>query len=663
MMTPARDTSSPVARARSIVACGLAYLAAWIVFLAGELIWAANRDGPPQNAWQRLLAADIDTLVYLLFLVAAPIAWFRGGTNSGGSGGRLLRVWQCGQSWLKRVAQSPRGSIHRGAALSAVVAAASLATSACVGEKFNHLPPAYHDEYSYLFQAKTFLAGRVSYPCHPAAPLFDQMHVLNDGRFASRYFPGTGAWLVPFVAMGHPWGAQWLAGALCASLVFWCGRELAGDLAGLLAGLLTALAPGMALFSNLLLAHHPTLVGLSLFLLGYLRLLRRPSLGWAFAAGAGLGFAALCRPMTAAGVALPFGLHCLWWWLGSSKKNESDLAETDQVSRTLSLREGSPDSHQTVTGRPEMPANRDRRAPTRVVLAMAAPLLACGGLMFVYNASITGSGWKTPYSLYTDLYTPRHVYGFENVVRGERRVGPRVIEKYDAWAENLTPKLAAHNVVRRLIASGQWTLGLIPLSLALVAGLARWTDLNTGTRLIFAGIVSLNAVHVPYWFVGMHDYHYVFESGPLWLLWTAAVTIESLRVWHVQRRDVMAIWCLALLVAAVTMNYGIRGGLWSTPLDKGLAEVLFPRIRYGRFAARIADEVAPRPALVLVDDDPSDRHIDYVVNDPDLAADVLMGRYLPNTIPVAEIRRLYPERTLFLYRVRDDVLQKIPSEQ
>src|SRR5207342_1934219 len=97
---------------------------------------------------------------------------------------------------------------------SLLVAGVSLGTSAWLGRHFEGLPPAYHDEYSYLFQARTFLAGRVSFPSHEAARLFDQMHVLNEGQFASRYFPGTGLWMAPFVALGNPWWGHWFAGAL-----------------------------------------------------------------------------------------------------------------------------------------------------------------------------------------------------------------------------------------------------------------------------------------------------------------------------------------------------------------------------------------------------------------------------------------------------------------
>ncbi len=209
------------------------------------------------------------------------------------------------------------------ACLLASIAASAWIASTEVGAKpamrFGDLPPAYHDEFSYTLQAKTFLAGRLSFPSDPHLPeLFDQMHVLNEGRFASRYFPGVGMWIAPFLAMGHPYWGQWLAGGLAAFFVFWAGRELAGNRVGLAAGLLTALSPGMVLFSNLLLSHEPTMAALALFLFAFVRFMRTGRASDAFWAGCGLSFAMLCRPMTAAGFGLPFGLWFAWRLVGQA---------------------------------------------------------------------------------------------------------------------------------------------------------------------------------------------------------------------------------------------------------------------------------------------------------------------------------------------------------
>ncbi len=610
------------------------YLVAWGVFFEVEM------DRPTVQIDRRtpvewFLHARVDALVFLALLAAAPLCWWLGRYEflRGGSPlDRLLRrigaLLDAPLEWIA----APAESVYRAVLLSILVGSVSLAASAAVGSKFGDLPPAYHDEYSYLFQAETFLAGRVSFPSHEGARLFDQMHVLNEGRFASRYFPGAGAWMAPFVAAGHPYWGHWLAGALCAVLMFWIGRELDGDGAGLLAGLLTALSPGMALFSNLLLAHHPTLVGLGAFIYAALRMMRGTSAGWGFVAGIGLAFAMLCRPMTAAGVALPFGMYFLWWARRMSKSagNEPIANISEQAS----------------------PRPLDRPQAILALAALGMPLVAAGIGLFFYDRAITGDGWKTPYSLYTEIYTPRHRYGFNNVRLGERDRGPRVIENYDKWAENLTPALAASNAATRWGASWKWSLGILPLTLALAGGLVLWRRLPKGAWLILAAIISLHAVHVPYWFVGMEDHHYVFESGPLWIVWTAVVSIEAWRAWRAAGRQLVGWWWGAVMAGAVVMNYAISGGTWSAPFEQGINRVAFARQKHGRFAELVARQALPLPALVLVESDTADRHIDYVTNSPALNGPVLLGRYLPG-LRLETLQRLFPGRTVFLYRVRD----------
>ena len=294
--------------------------------------------------------------------------------------------------------------------------AVALTVSALIARHYEGLPPVYHDEYSYLFQAKTFLAGKLSFPSHEAPRLFDQMHVLNEGRFASRYFPGTGMWMAPFVASGHPYWGHWFAGAVTAFFIFWTAREMGGDGVGFVAGMLIAVSPGMAWFSNMLLAHHPTLVGLSLFLFAFVRWRTRKRIGYALCAGAGLTFAMYCRPMTAAGVGLPFGI-AFAYWLATAGRAASGVPLKVRFQHAVAL--GGP----IVVGH--------GRACWPTIMRLPAVRLV------------------SPYQLYTDIYTPRHVYGFNNVVRGEQRLGPRVLDNYDRWAKNLTPRLAVKNVIKR----------------------------------------------------------------------------------------------------------------------------------------------------------------------------------------------------------------------
>ncbi|HIC64854.1 MAG TPA: hypothetical protein EYO87_02400, partial [Paracoccus sp.] len=293
---------------------GLAVVLAWLLGLAITLPaeWDRVRTGLSEQQGLAAWFADIiiDSTPYFLVLAVSPllvlVVWL---VSDGKRSGRRQVGWR---RWL---AAGP-GDGGRGAlAVAVFVGGLSILASAHVASRhppaaptvcFGELPPAYHDEYSYLFQARTLIDGRLSYPSHPRLPrLFDQMHVLNEGRFASRYFPGVGAWIAPFLAIGHPSQGHWLAGAIAAMAIFGAGRELAGNGTGLLAGVLAATSPGMAVFSNLLLSHHPTLAGLSVFLYLFLVMQRNGCAGCAAASGVGLALAMLCRPLTAAAVALP----------------------------------------------------------------------------------------------------------------------------------------------------------------------------------------------------------------------------------------------------------------------------------------------------------------------------------------------------------------------
>ncbi|MCA8999609.1 MAG: hypothetical protein KDA80_21620 [Planctomycetaceae bacterium] len=506
--------------------------------------------------------------------------------------------------------------------MGAVVFFTTLLASRWVGNQFAGLPPAYHDEYSYVFQAETYLAGRWSFPSfEPRPELFDQMHVLNEGRFASRYFPGVGAWIAPFLYWGDPWLGHQLAQALTALLAFWIGRELSCAGVGLLAGLLVAVSPGLLLFSNLLLAHHPTLVGLFLFLFCFLKWQRTSSVFLLTAAGVGLSYAMLCRPMTAAGFGLPFGVLF--------------FARQFQAIRKASVRDA-----------------------VVHVLALGTPIFAGLCIAAYANAQITGSPWLSPYQLYTDTYTPRHVYGFNNRIRGEQNLGPKVLKNYDDWAENLTPSLAARNAASRMENSFRWTLGIIPLSLGLLVfvlspghGDSRWW------QLLFATI-SLHLVHIPYWFTGIMGWHYVFESAPLLILLFAESTRRLMADDRTPTGRTMAWTPILLLAVAVPSNLWTVSPLWPGRLPQGMAEIRFPREKYAVFHDRVDQLRDGTPAMVFVIPDQADRHIDYVVNSPDLSADVLIGR-AKSPDAAEDAAALFPDRIAWRFDAHTGEFKRI----
>ncbi len=562
------------------------------------------------NGW--MSGNDPDWFQFIPFLVLFPFCWF------GFSRRTISPGLNENKRWLAESPASENRSPLRAWSMALVVFIVAFGMSWNVGKKFDGLPPAYHDEYSYLIQAETFTNWRWSSPSfQPMPELFDQMHVLNEGKFASRYFPGTGLWIAPFFALGLPWLGHQLAQGFAAMMLFWSGRELSNSGTGLLAGLLFALSPGLLLFSNLLLAHHPTLIGLTLFLWAFLRMMRTNSVLATLLAGLGLAFAMVCRPMTAAGFALPFGVCFVWWgvtgcWPFMRIQNSAAVMKS--------------------------PVRRCGR-----IVVMGVPLVLGFVLIFVQNLAITGSAFKTPYQVYTETYTPRHVYGFNNVERGEQNLGPKVIDNYDRWAKNLTPELALANVQTRILNSWRWTLGVVPL---LAAGLVFLLTLRAGDHrwgLIGLAVLSLHLAHIPYWFDGIMGWHYVFETAPLWLLIFAEVTRRLFVQWNVSGRWMMK-RCWGLFIAvAVSTNLWTIEPVWPARLDRGVAELKFPRQLYQSFYDQIETLRNGKNVVVFVVPDEADRSMDFVTNSAQLDGPVLVAR-LKDRNQLSEVAALFPER-------------------
>ncbi|MBI3461908.1 MAG: hypothetical protein HY000_02455, partial [Planctomycetes bacterium] len=527
---------------------------------------------------------DPETTLVGLAILAAPMLWWRGGRTGVESGKGAIGGSDV-QEGNETEPQGPSGSEEKLASdgqysvrrhlldliiawfLSVILFGLSVTLTALVGLAFRDMPPAFHDEYSSLFQAKTFLAGRLYFPQHRLPEFFDQMHVLNDqGVFASRFFPGVGLWLAPWVALGRPYWGQYLAGGLIVVLVFWIGRELgtAGDrvpsskgsgaapnqsqpvpagwgatLIGFLAAFFCAVSPAMLLFGNLLLSHHPTMLGLAAFVLCYLRALRSERLVWPALGGIALSLAMLCRPLTAFGFALPFGAH-LGWLVARSKLT---------------------------------------RCSSRVTTALV-PLVVAVGLLAGYNALLSGSPLRTPYGLYTRIYSPNHSYGFHNVTRGQKVSSPKVLENYNQWAEELTVPRAFRLLGTRAVASSAWSMGpvslawIVPVLVVMLAWLpAEW-------RLLAAAIVGLHAAYFSFAFEGIFGLSYVFESVPVLCLLVAGLSVWLGGQWLAQGRGRRVVWLSVFVLLGLTAP--LHRLVDSGP-DGGIAQVRFARRYYADF--------------------------------------------------------------------------------
>jgi hypothetical protein len=494
---------------------------AWAVTLINALLicWpysivkaaAANNTVDPQTAfWFWLLLAP------LLWLLRIPRGWLEGSRIA-----HLLRAATAGRPFQQKVA-----CIIAIVLVSLLVNWHTAARPFRSGDTstFANSPPLIHDEYSYLFQADTYIGARLFYPSHAELPeLFNAMHVLNEGKYASRYFPGTGLWIAPFRWLGEPILGYWLAGALVCALVFLVGCELASTSAGFVSGILTACSPGMAIFGNLHLSHHPTMVGLMLALWCAARLINttQQQNRDACLMGVGLGWALLCRPLTA----IAWGFVLVLWVL---------LSHVEELKWSLS--------------------RKQTAIPRKLMFAVGAPIAIALMFQSICNHRITGEWWTTPYTQYQDVYTPCHRYGFNNVDRGKLVHSEKILRDYDRWAENLTPSLALTHAERRFLTTSRYTLNTFVIGLTVLPFLTYAIQCCARLLLLPALIASLHVIYFPYWFEGILGWHYVFETLPVWALIVACTTDWNCRIWWRESR-VLVCWWFLLIIVSVCANF------------------------------------------------------------------------------------------------------------
>ncbi|MBN2548770.1 MAG: hypothetical protein JXB15_06420 [Anaerolineales bacterium] len=199
-----------------------------------------------------------------------------------------------------------------------------------VGERVFENLAHIEDEQAYVWQAQAIAGGRLTLPTPPGQKSFLVPFVIDyHGQRFGKYPLG---WPV-LLAIGIRLGARSLVNPLLAGLGVWLtyllGKRVFGEAVGLLAAVLTLTSPFFLMNAGSLLSHPLGLALSAAFALAWLEAftpapataaeaasedrfeIYKPWLA-TIAAGAALGMMALTRPLSAVGLALPFGLHGLY---------------------------------------------------------------------------------------------------------------------------------------------------------------------------------------------------------------------------------------------------------------------------------------------------------------------------------------------------------------
>ena len=79
-----------------------------------------------------------------------------------------------------------------------------------------------------------------------------------------------------------------------------------------------------------------------------------------------------------------------------------------------------------------------------------------------------------------------------------------------------------------------------------------------------------------------------------------------------------------------------------------VSEQAWSRGRIEAFRRTAAAVSGNRPSLILVDESNSDQQLSYIINPPDYSGPVLVARLPRSSSGIAEIRRHFPDRSVWI---------------
>ncbi len=335
------------------------------------------------------------------------------------------------------------------------------------------------DENAYIFQAYTFLEGRVTRPLPPIPRIFDHEMIIQckDIGWASRYAPGHSLWLVPGALLDNPRIMIAVAAGLSLWLMMGCAMLLGAPWWSAAAFML--ISPYFLFMHGTVLSHTSAMTGTAAMLWGYLLWARDRKTAGAVLAGLAWAFLFINRSYTAALLAAPIGVDALL----DAARNRRDW----RVWRGVCV---------------------------FAITAFAGPLL-----VMWYNRLVTGDAMISTY-LY---YRPEQKMGF----------GP--------WMSH-SPALGLEHLRNNVRLLDLWLFGFrggLPFFIVLLAAgwKARWSLLSA------ASILIIILGHIAFWYEGVNTCgpFYYFETLPYFvLLWILAV-VRLLPIVRSGRKRIIAL--------------------------------------------------------------------------------------------------------------------------
>lgn len=348
--------------------------------------------------------------------------------------------------------------------------------------------PRVHDEFSFLLMGETFAAGRVTNPSPSLPEFFDSFHVLMRPVHVSKYFPAQGIVLAIGKRLtGHPAVGIWLSAALACAATVWMLQSWLTPAWAFFGGILMALQFGIfSYWSQTYWGGMLPALGGALFFGAVRRLWDRITWQNSLWLGVALVILVSSRPLEGLLVALPTTfvfMRRLW-------------GQRHGLGVGLWLR-----------------------------LVLPGGVILCLGFcaLGLYDQAITGSVFKTPYSLHEEQYQESRPFIFMPVHQKLAYSSPILqyyyeVEEMKPYVTQRVPKWFVTSMARKLATWWQFYCGYIlsfPLIFPALLRGGRSRFLQAG---IIAALVTLSILSSPTAVLvrGLIDLLVLAQIGLLW---------------------------------------------------------------------------------------------------------------------------------------------------